>query len=148
MGVAAGLEHAAGGVDAVEPMLGVRGEGTGERLQLGGDDVAALVRLVLEDGGLLVAVGLDVSAVRDGRLRYQHLQPRAARRHPRASQEPAPVQAVDSGRAIEFRLRLLRLRPSGSCGGRLRTRTHAPCCYQRKVRRRYARLAARKTARS
>jgi 3-keto-L-gulonate-6-phosphate decarboxylase len=49
-------------------VLGVGGEGAAERPELGGDEVAILGGLVLEDGQLLVSIELEVAVVGGGEL--------------------------------------------------------------------------------
>jgi len=88
--VASGLQHVARGVDRVEAMLGVGGEGSAERLELCDDGIAALVGLVLEDRDLMVSIELDIAVVRSGELGHQDLQAGAVGGHPGACEELLP----------------------------------------------------------
>ena len=66
MRIAPGLKHAAGGVDGIEAVFCVGGEGAAEGLQLPDELRAGLVGLVLKDGAAEVSVQLDVAVVRCG----------------------------------------------------------------------------------
>jgi hypothetical protein len=67
----------------------VGGERPAERPEIVGDDVTALVGLVLEDRQLIVAVELDVAIVCGGGLRLDFLQARAVGGHRGAREELA-----------------------------------------------------------
>ncbi len=98
--VAARLDDVTGGVDGVEAMLGVGGEGAAKRPQLGGNGVAGLVRLVLEHRDLAVSVQLEVAVVRGRQLRNEDLEAGAVGGHPAAGEQRAPVMTVDGGEQI------------------------------------------------
>lgn len=55
-------------------MLGISGEGAAEGPKLCSDDIAALVRLVLEDGDFLIPVKLQVAVVCCGKFWNDYLQ--------------------------------------------------------------------------
>jgi hypothetical protein len=81
-------------------MLRVGGECAAKRLELGGDDVAVLGRLVLKDRDLVVSVEFDITVVRDRQPRNDDLQSGAVGGHPRTCEQLFPMQPVDARKQV------------------------------------------------
>src|SRR4051794_38016434 len=77
-------------------MLSVGGEGAPKRTELRGDDIAALVGLVLKDGELVVAIELEVAVVRGGELGDDDLESRTVGGHPGTCEQLLPVQPINT----------------------------------------------------
>ena len=74
VGVAAAFEDVARGIDGIESVLGVGGEGASERLEFRDNGLTPLVGFVLEDGDVAIAIKLDIPVVSRGQLRDTDLE--------------------------------------------------------------------------
>src|SRR6478609_3043886 len=85
-------------------MLSVGSESAAKRTKLRGDDIAALVGLVLKDGELVVAIELEVAVVRGGQLGNDDLEPGTVGGHPGACEQLLPVQPINAREQVRSAL--------------------------------------------
>ena len=85
-------------------MLSAGGEGAPKRTELRGDDIAALVGLVLKDGELVVSIELEVAVMRGRQLGDDDLEPCTIGGHPGACEQLLPVQPINTREQVRSAL--------------------------------------------